>query len=440
MKKKEDGNSFKMEENSQEDRKQKFDDALNFAKRLDETIHEASDKLKDIRKRLVEGLCDMKDEREHTQFMTKLFDNKKSLSDAIQGLKVERENFSQRLESAKQEMILQILHEADIIACTLSSSGHEYIANMNQDIEFVIVDEAAQAVELSTLIPLQYGAKHVILVGDPHQLPATVLSQIATQYNYETSLFQRLMRSVPVHMLQTQYRMHPFIRTFPSKHFYNDKLIDGKNIKSLHYTKLFHYDGRFLPFLFYDLPSEQSREGGSRSLKNVEEAKFASLLVKSLLNSFPEVKDDISIGVIAPYRQQLHELYRQFKANLPDVPCIIGGTDESDENAQLQNDKSLIEINTVDGFQGREKSVIIFSCVRANRREGIGFLSDIRRLNVALTRAKFSLWIIGNSHSLSSDNTWRSLIEHAKRSKSYMPKSIIHNECGWTQTFHFRRI
>jgi senataxin len=102
----------------------------------------------------------------------------------------------------------------------------------------VIIDEAAQAVELSSIIPLKFQSKRYVLVGDPNQLPATVFSKLAANSLYEQSLFQRLMIKMPVSMLSIQYRMHPEIRLFPSLHFYNNNLRDGENITEKDYTQV----------------------------------------------------------------------------------------------------------------------------------------------------------------------------------------------------------
>lgn len=123
---------------------------------------------------------------------------------------------------------MAILEEADIVGATLAFSGSSTFTRLSCKFDVVVVDEAAQAVEPSTLIPLINGARRVYLVGDPNQLPATVLSARASDYNYSKSLFKRLMTAgYPVYMMNVQYRMHPAISEFPSQEFYGGRLTDA---------------------------------------------------------------------------------------------------------------------------------------------------------------------------------------------------------------------
>ncbi|CAG8452428.1 3446_t:CDS:2, partial [Acaulospora morrowiae] len=283
------------------------------------------------------------------------------------------------------------LAEADIICATLAGSGHDRLSAFAQEFETIIIDEAAQAIELSSIIPLKFNASRCILVGDPNQLPPTVLSRVATRYFYEQSLFNRLQKCVPksIHMLKTQYRMHPEISRFPSLLFYNSELKNAEGLETSR-KQPWHVKSIFAPYKFFDVKGVMSYE--KNSLLNSEEAKIAVKLVDRLVIDFPEVDFKGRIGVITPYKSQLSEIRKQFRNKL---------------NRDLYKN---IEFNTVDGFQGKEKDIIIFSCVRAGEENSVGFLKDLRRLNVALTRARCSLFILGNRRSLERNELWKKLI------------------------------
>ncbi|KAK5577040.1 hypothetical protein RB653_001977 [Dictyostelium firmibasis] len=290
-----------------------------------------------------------------------------------------------------------LLDEADIVATTLSFSGSTLLTKMAGGFDIVIIDEAAQAVETSTLIPIQHNCKKVVLVGDPKQLPATIISPLAIKYHYDQSLFQRLQEKNAPHMLTTQYRMHSLIRAFPSRHFYQDLLLDGPNIPSraTHY----HSNPFFGPLVFYDLAWSTETKPGGGSVLNEYECKMAMYLFQLFTKVYPDEDFANRIGIISPYRQQVLALREIFK-NYPGI-----------------------SIDTVDGFQGREREIIIFSCVRAPIEEGsgIGFLSDVRRMNVALTRPRSSLLILGNTKALSINKDWNELIKHTQDNKQLIP-------------------
>lgn len=297
---------------------------------------------------------------------------------------------------------LSVLNSASIICTTLSSSGLEILTRLNHGFDVVIVDEAAQAVELSCLIPLKYGCKRCIMIGDPQQLPATVMSQLALSLQYERSLFQRMKENnYPCVMLDIQYRMHPLIRQFPSEYFYDGRLTDGRKIKLERMTKDYHSHFIFRPLVFFDLKNAfETKTDSNSSLKNVKEAQFCALLVKHFVRIFFSNREMTeTIGVITPYRQQVHELHSQLQEYFSGYKQFL----------------QSIEVNTVDGFQGREKDIVVFSCVRAHQGKGIGFLADIRRMNVALTRAKFALWIVGNSKMLSQNTHWKRFADFVKK-------------------------
>ncbi|KAL4924739.1 putative tRNA-splicing endonuclease [Aspergillus undulatus] len=300
----------------------------------------------------------------------------------------------------------EIIDGAHIICATLSGSGHEMFQNLNIEFETVVIDEAAQSIELSALIPLKYGCSKCILVGDPKQLPPTVLSKVASKYQYEQSLFVRMQANHPddVHLLDTQYRMHPEISKFPSTAFYDGRLQDGPNMARLR-TRPWHQSELLSPYRFFDVQGLHQSATKGHSLINLAELKVAMQLYERLLTDFREYDFCRKIGIITPYKGQLRELKSQFANKYG--------------NAIF----NVIDFNTTDAFQGRESEVIIFSCVRASNK-GIGFLSDIRRMNVGLTRAKSSLWVLGNSQSLVQGEFWKGLITDARQRNVYTDGDI----------------
>ncbi|CAK9160445.1 unnamed protein product [Ilex paraguariensis] len=311
----------------------------------------------------------------------------------------------------KDSIRASILDEAAIVFSTLSFSGSVLFSKLNRGFDIVVIDEAAQAVEPSTLVPLANGCKQVFLVGDPVQLPATVISPIAEKFGYGMSLFKRFQRSgYPVQILKTQYRMHPEIRSFPSREFYDEALEDGPDI--LDQTKrLWHEYRCFGPFCFFDIhEGRESQPSGSGSWENVDEVEFVLLMYQKLVTRYPDLKSSSRLAIISPYRHQV-KLFRDRFRNTFGV--------ESDK---------VVDINTVDGFQGREKDVAIFSCVRANKDRSIGFVADFRRMNVGITRARSSVLVVGSASTLRKDKHWRNLVDSAEQRNALFKVSKPYTE------------
>lgn len=290
-----------------------------------------------------------------------------------------------------------IMDESAIVFSTLSFSGSSLFTKLSRNFDIVVIDEAAQAVEPATLVPLASGCKQVFLVGDPVQLPATVISPVAEKFGYSMSLFKRFQKAgYPVQMLKTQYRMHPEIRSFPSKEFYDGELEDGVDVKDKT-KRLWHKYRCFGPFCFFDIhEGQETQPSGSGSWENVDEVDFALLMYHKLVSSYPELKSSSRLAIISPYRHQVKLFRSRFK-----------------ERFGIDSEK-VVDINTVDGFQGREKDVAIFSCVRASKERGIGFVADFRRMNVGITRARASVLVVGAADALRKDEHWKNLIESAE--------------------------
>lgn len=295
-----------------------------------------------------------------------------------------------------QRARFEIMKKSSMVYTTLACTGYSIIKQIYTE-ETVIIDEAAQAVELSTLIPFKQNSKRIILVGDVQQLPATVFSKTSVDFEYDRSLFKRLqLRKHPVWFLETQYRMHPQISSFPARKFYQNGLKDSQESGR---TVKFHALRCFGPLIFFDICEslEQNHLNQLSAWCNLDEVRVTSLLLRALLCLYTNF-NSYSVGIIAGYNGQIKE-FQNYKINRK-------------HNFEGQ-------INTVDGFQGKEKDIIFLSCVRARMEMGIGFLSDCRRINVAFTRARFGFWTIGNSGTLANDINWREAIVDLKKRKRF---------------------
>ncbi len=298
----------------------------------------------------------------------------------------------EKKEIIVKEIIEDVLNNAQIVFATNSAAGGEFLEEKEFDVVFI--DEAAQAMEPSTLIPL-IKAKQAIFAGDHKQLPPTILSN---EDALKVSMFERLSLLYPnaMHTLEIQYRMNEKINKFASCEFYECKVKTYEKIKNITIKDLNIQDkeefGGYEPILFFDTKGKflEKVKKDSPSKYNPLEAEFVVKIVNSLLSA--NAKEEY-IGIITPYKD--HEEY---------IKKIL---------------QTNIEVKSVDGFQGREKEIIILSLVRANEKEEIGFLSDIRRLNVAITRAKRKLIIIGDANTLKANKTYFNLIEYVKKAGIY---------------------
>jgi len=303
-----------------------------------------------------------------------------------------------------------VLNSSHIVLTTLGSAGSR-IVEEGRKFEVVVIDEAAQSSEMSTLSALQFGSSHAVLVGDPQQLPATIFSVSGRSTKFDRSLFQRLEEAGhEVHMLNVQYRMHPVISAFPRHIFYGGMLLDGPNVQSPDFggelkdvitTKFPH----FQQFNMLDLDSKEERDG--TSLSNRDEAELVLHLYRTIDQESEGLVAQTRVAIITPYSQQVSLLHRMF------------------EEAYGASYATRVEISTVDAFQGRESSIVIYSCVRAgDKGSGIGFLSDVQRMNVALTRAKNFLFVIARRRSIMVNPYWRDLISYAREKNAIIQVPI----------------
>ena len=243
------------------------------------------------------------------------------------------------------------------------------------------------------------------------QLPATIFNVSGKTTKYDRSLFQRLEEAgEQVYMLDEQYRMHPKISHFPRHIFYKGALKDGPNVVKPDYANpllpmISSAVPAFQPFTVLDLDSKEER--GGTSLSNSTEAHLAVHLYVSLKQITNGLVEKSRVAIITPYSQQAGLLRRCFTDLL--------GKDFG----------KYVEINTVDAFQGREAKIVIFSAVRAAGSHGIGFLSDVRRMNVALTRAKHFLFVIARCKSIVVNPYWKDLVEHARDTNAVVNVPVL---------------
>ncbi|KAJ1564797.1 DEAD-box type RNA helicase, partial [Cladochytrium tenue] len=235
---------------------------------------------------------------------------------------------------------------------TLSGAGHEILSNI-QGFEFptVIIDEACQSVELSSLIPLRYNVKKCILVGDPKQLPPTVLSTTAQRFKYEQSLFQRIMAF---------HRDNVCLL----RRFYDARLEDAEGIESLCKAP---WHGSHPPYQFLNVEWGREQRAKGHSLFNPDEIVACVNFVEQLCSAYPTIGFAARIGVVTPYKMQMVKLKEKFRERFGDAVTKV------------------LDINT----------------------------------NVALTRAKFSLYVIGRSVSLCNNDDWRALVEDSQARELY---------------------
>ncbi|ORX42804.1 P-loop containing nucleoside triphosphate hydrolase protein [Piromyces finnis] len=343
------------------------------------------------------------------------------------------EDYKDHIIATAKEYRMSIFEEADVIITTLSSSNSEYFKNIKNKFTLLVIDEASQASELTTLIPFCHNIPKAILIGDPNQLPPTILNSEAADNFYGKSLFQRLQENSPnsVHLLNIQYRMHPNISKLSSRCFYSNEIINGENVKSSNWNKPWCNNSNFGPLMFYDIKGVTNKS--NNSLNNVTESNQILNFITQLLLMTPKLIYSYKISIISPYRAQVllirNRLRQYYKEMLDQLK--LDHTNEfdflgekvviSDENKELLkkiNILDFINVNTIDSFQGQESDIVLLSCVRSGTKS-VGFLSDKRRLNVAITRARYSLIIFGDSETLCKDKYWNNIITEMKHDKCF---------------------
>lgn len=359
---------------------------------------------------------------------------RKAIRELRKNRKKGSENYHQkmdRLKSRAAEIELRInaelFGEARVIACTLVGSAHHLLEGMKFGTLFI--DEAAQALEAACWIPMKR-ASRVILAGDHCQLPPTVKSIAALRAGLGKTLMERIAENKPevVTLLKIQYRMNDEIMRFSSDWFYGGKVESAPQIK---YRSVLDYDH---PITWIDTSNEEnqitiegedapedsaSASSAASAVNQNSELNFkeqfvgesfgrinkaeAELTLLTLAEYFTKIgkqrvlEERIDVGIISPYRAQVQYLKKLIKKYEFFKPY-----------------RRLISVNTVDGFQGQERDVILISLVRSNDEGQIGFLKDLRRMNVAMTRARMKLIILGNKDTMTKHPFYKKLWEYVK--------------------------
>ena len=353
---------------------------------------------------------------------------RKAIRELRKNRKKGSENYHQkmdRLKSRAAEIELRInaelFGEARVIACTLVGSAHHLLEGMKFGTLFI--DEAAQALEAACWIPMRR-ASRVILAGDHCQLPPTVKSIAALRAGLGKTLMERIAENKPevVTLLKIQYRMNDEIMRFSSDWFYGGKVESAPQIK---YRSVLDYDH---PITWIDTSNEENQitiegedspEDSASAANQNSDLNFkeqfvgesfgrinkaeAELTLLTLAEYFTKIskrrvlEERIDVGIISPYRAQVQYLKKLIKKYEFFKPY-----------------RHLISVNTVDGFQGQERDVILISLVRSNDEGQIGFLKDLRRMNVAMTRARMKLIILGNKDTMTKHPFYKELWEYVE--------------------------
>ncbi|TID23208.1 hypothetical protein CANINC_003225 [Pichia inconspicua] len=317
-----------------------------------------------------------------------------------------------------------ICRNTEVIFTTTASIGNKHI-NKLDNIPVLIMDEATQSSEQLTLIAMAVrGCTKVILVGDPKQL--SVFTEVKT---LQMSLFERVLANgvyTKPMFLNTQYRMHPAISEFSRENIYNNELKDGistedRVIKKLKYP-LFFFDHQGLHAIEEKTFSIHGEDFGF-SWSNKVEAKYVVEMVEILIRDRKIAPSDI--GVMTGYSAQRELLVKELKRNSVVNPekCHVESYVDTDD-ISIKRSVTVVDINglivaSVDAFQGREKKVMIMSLVRSNNDGTIGFMTDERRMNVALTRAQYSMILVGNAKCFSKNEFWKGYIDSLEK-KGYV--------------------
>lgn len=374
----------------------------------------------------------------HTDY-PQLWAIRKAIRELRKNRKKGSENYHQkmdRLKSRAAEIELRInaelFGEARVIACTLVGSAHHLLEGMKFGTLFI--DEAAQALEAACWIPMKR-ASRVILAGDHCQLPPTVKSIAALRAGLGKTLMERIAENKPevVTLLKIQYRMNDEIMRFSSDWFYGGKVESAPQIK---YRSVLDYDH---PITWIDTSNEENQitiegedapEDSASTSSSVSAANQnsdlnfkeqfvgesfgrinkaeAELTLLTLAEYFTKIgkqrvlEERIDVGIISPYRAQVQYLKKLIKKYEFFKPY-----------------RRLISVNTVDGFQGQERDVILISLVRSNDEGQIGFLKDLRRMNVAMTRARMKLIILGNKNTMTKHPFYKKLWEYVEAINNY---------------------
>jgi ATP-dependent RNA/DNA helicase IGHMBP2 len=298
----------------------------------------------------------------------------------------EARSISREARELESYLVQKVLDDAQVIACTLIGSSSEDLAGRR--FSTVVIDEAGQGIEPAVWVPI-LKAERIIMAGDPFQLPPTVKSQEAASKGLSITLLEKSIKRIgQAALLNVQYRMHESIMAFSNRKFYGNALQAHTSVAN----RMLHES---LPVEFIDtagcgFEEQAGEEGESRC--NAEE-------VGILRKHFDQLKEAVgsswNAAIISPYRAQVQLLQQEFAST------------------------EGVSVNTIDSFQGQERDVVYLSLVRSNDQGDIGFLRDYRRMNVAMTRARMKLVIIGDSATLGNDRFFAELLEYVESIAGY---------------------
>ncbi|TNE57227.1 MAG: AAA family ATPase [Bacteroidetes bacterium] len=341
----------------------------------------------------------------------------------------------------------EVLSSAQAITCTLVGAAHPLLDNLK--FRTCIIDEAAQALEPACWIPIAKCSR-LVLAGDPFQLPPTVKNPEAAREGLATTLIERCLTLLPDHvsLLHVQYRMHQAIMDFSNQYFYGGALEAhasvadrtlATGIHPVHPDRLFSTEEE-RPVLFIDtagcgfeerLQESKGRLHQALSRYNTEEALLVREHLLQLLHwlsgeqevnpanegNSPHEITLPTIGILSPYREQVNQLENIFREDPVFAPLMAARRNKA--TADLEYPAPVLSINTIDGFQGQERDVIYISLVRSNPRHEIGFLQDYRRMNVAMTRARMLLVVIGDSATIGQNKFYQAFLDYCAEHGSY---------------------
>jgi len=303
-------------------------------------------------------------------------------------------------------IINDLLNNSDVITCTLVGASNNHLRGRRY--KTVFIDEAGQALEPACWIPI-LRAERVVFAGDHCQLPPTVKSIDAAREGFSKTLFEKCIQRQPqtASMLQVQYRMHEDIMRFPSRYFYHDELIAHETVQH-HAIQKTDEAGELIslpPIDFLDTAGcgfTEAQDSETLSRYNEEEAQLLIRHVEKVIRELGPDDWTHTIGIITPYSAQVEQLAKLAEA--------------SEEFSTLAR---YVTINTVDAFQGQERDIIAISFVRSNEKSEVGFLSDIRRTNVAITRARKKLIMVGDSATLGTHPFYLELLDYVQHKGFY---------------------
>jgi superfamily I DNA and/or RNA helicase len=326
----------------------------------------------------------------------------------------------------EKRLVEQVLSGAQAITCTLVGAAHPVLEGLK--FRTCVIDEAAQALEPATWIPI-LASSRVVLAGDPYQLPPTVKSLEAARNGLSRTLIERGLVLLPqqVQLLNVQYRMHQAIMDFSNQWFYQGALLAHESVErrglalpddaAAATDEAPQWAG---PLVFIDTAGTGFEEKTNRTVArdsarraskyNPEEGLLLREHLLRLLRHFPYPDQAPSIGVLSPYREQVLFLEELFRDDALLAPML--------DPTLLKAGKGLI-VNTIDGFQGQERDVVYLSMVRSNPKHDIGFLADYRRMNVAMTRARKLLVLLGDSATIGKNPFYEKLLEYCAEKGAY---------------------